>query len=101
MRNYTEALLGYRLPIDGADAEVIIVDNTNTTALEIAPYVALANAYEDKVTLVTVDVDVETASKRNRHGVPLKTLQAQADNLKRRNCPSFWNIEYVSVWTGA
>lgn len=93
LRNYTQALIG--------EADVIIVDNTNTTALELAPYVALANAYEAKVTLVTADVNLETAAKRNRHGVPLRTIQAQANNLRNRKCPLFWNIEYVNVWTGA
>ena len=97
LRNYTEALLGGRAD----EADVIIVDNTNTTVVELAPYVALASAYEAKVTLVTVEVGPETAAMRNRHGVPLITIQAQADNLRKRNCPRFWDIEYINIWTGA
>ncbi len=89
LRNYTQALLG--------DATVIIVDNTNTTAIEIAPYVALAKAYKADCSLVTVHVDADVAVKRNCHGVSAKTIHNQATNLFNRHLPFHWKINCVNV----
>ena len=70
----------------------ILIDNTNTTTEEIAPYYAVANAYSYKVTLVTFKVDLEEASKRNTHGVPLKSIQAMDARINQRKLPHHWNI---------
>jgi len=54
----------------------VVVDNTNTTAAEIAPYVLPAETLGYAVTIVTLRVDPLVAAARNIHGVPTpKVLQ--------------------------
>ena len=60
----------------------IVVDNTSTSLVELAPYVALANAYDHEVEIVHVDVAPEVAAARNVHGVPLKTCERMSLNIK-------------------
>jgi predicted kinase len=70
--------------------DVIVVDNTNLTALEMAPYVSLAMAYGCPVEIITVKCDPEVAAKRNRHGVPLAAIKGMAARLQQRQLPAFW-----------
>lgn len=88
MRRYAGALM-YRA---GSPVEVVIVDNTNTTSLELAPYVGLANAFSIPVYLVTVKCDPETAFKRNVHGVSFETIKRMSDSINSREIPRFWEI---------
>jgi len=77
----------------GTTPDTLIVDNTNTTALEMAPYVLLANAYKVPVRLITITTPALTeAAKRNKHGVSLQTIQAQSDRLDARELPPFWMV---------
>jgi predicted kinase len=70
--------------------DVIVVDNTNLTALEMAPYVSLAMAYGCPVEIITVKCDPEVAAKRNKHGVPLAAIKGMAARLQQRQLPAFW-----------
>lgn len=62
-----------------AGASSIIVDNTNTTQKEWAPYVDLALKYGYKVTFMEPDTpwkfDAEELVKRTTHGVPRETIE--------------------------
>ena len=68
---------------------LVIVDNTSTTTMEIAPYmlaVAAANLSlpESKrytALIVRFACDLEAAARRNAHGVPLRGIQAQAGRI--------------------
>ena len=53
--------------------EVIVVDNTNLSAVEMAPYVEFGQAYGATVQVVTIECDPEVAQARNVHGVPAAT----------------------------
>lgn len=68
----------------------IVVDNTNTTAVEIAPYAALALAYGANLEIVTVQCDPEVAAARNSHGVPRASVLAMADRIAKRDLPPWW-----------
>ena len=61
--------------------EVIIVNNTNLVASHRDVYVnhALKCGYD--VTILVLDVDLDTAAARNVRGVPLHTLEAQKRRL--------------------
>ncbi len=48
----------------------VVVDNTNLSLAEIAPYVAIAQAYRATCEIVTINVNPEIAFARNTHGVP-------------------------------
>ena len=69
---------------------LVIVDNTSTSPVEVAPYmlaVAAANLSlpaGDKYTAHIVRFacdDLELAAARNTHGVPLRGIQAQAGRI--------------------
>jgi predicted kinase len=76
-------------------AETVVVDNTNTTAIEMAPYVALAAAYGYVVEIVRFACDPAVAAARNVHGVPERACRAMAERLERTfqdGLPPFWNV---------
>lgn len=80
---------------------VVYVDNTNTTVLELAPYMAIANAYNYKIELVTFLCDPEIAAKRNKHGVPYAACLAMNNRLvsRDREIPPFWKMEKKVIRT--
>ena len=81
-------------PTKGA-IEAVIVDNTNTTLAELAPYVRLAEALGFKYTIVQTECSIQTAVERNIHGVPVGTMFTMRKNLWREIPPSYWNIELL------
>lgn len=89
LRKFTNALF--------RNDELIVVDNTNTSALELAPYVALAQAFNASCEIITVDCDPQLAFERNVHNVPLNTIRRMADAIKTRVIPRFWNVKYSWV----
>lgn len=68
-----------------------IVDNTNTTLMELAPYVRLAEVYEREYKIIYLTCDVETAIKRNVHNVPSSTILTMQRNLLTEIVPPYWN----------
>ncbi len=92
LRCFTEAVL--------RGQELIVVDNTNTTPVEVAPYYALALAYGYDVVIKYIPCsDLKLAAERNRHGVPLKTIEQQAKRIENfaKHMPPYWNRETVEV----
>ncbi|MCZ2224294.1 MAG: ATP-binding protein [Chitinophagales bacterium] len=75
----------------------VIVDNTNTSIEEIAPYFQVARAYGYDVTFVMINCDIDKCAERNLHGVGLnsvKTMRARINNLK---LPKYWKFELKEV----
>ncbi len=70
----------------------IIIDNTNTRNVEIAPYVALAQAYRLEFYIHTIWIDPIVAFQRQRHNVPLKTILRMHQNLVEDGAvmPAWW-----------
>jgi len=59
---------------DYSGIDTLVVDNTNIRSCEFAPYVAVAQAYNMKVRIVRVDVELQVALDRQTHGVPGHTM---------------------------
>lgn len=59
----------------------IVVDNTNTTLVNLAPYVALAEMVGATVKFVHLDVDPALAASRNLHGVPADTVLKMSQQI--------------------
>jgi len=70
----------------------VVVDNTNTTGTEVAPYAALALAYGHELKIITIVVDPVVAHARNVHEVPLKTVKDQYKRLQNSigKFPPWW-----------
>lgn len=77
--------------------EEIIVDNTNTTVWEIAPYYRLAEAYGCEVEIVQFRCSAETAFKRTIHNVPAETIARMALNLKEEKLPPWWKVTMIDT----
>ena len=73
----------------------IVVDNTNCTTVEIAPYAAVALAYGYEVQIVTVECEPHVAHARNIHGVPLATVLAMSERLDRRELMPWWDSSVI------
>lgn len=76
---------------------VIIVDNTNTTSLELAPYVLLSSAYNLPVEIITINCDPHVAAERNTHGVSYTTCSVMAASLNNRIIPAYWNVKITNI----
>ena len=88
LRRFVAAILAAIL---AAEAEPhVIVDNTNTTAAEMIPYVAVALAHGCEVVVRTFRVDAATAAARNVHGVPLAACEAMGKRMAETVPPLFW-----------
>lgn len=100
-RNFVEAILEARNQalVDNLARipSMLILDNTNTTAIEMAPYAALAQAYDVPLEIHTLHVDIEKAVARQIHSVPRHAIEAQARALSSRVLPPFWVARMMNV----
>ena len=87
----------------GSKVDHVVVDNTNTTTEEIAPYILAAQAYGYEVEVVTLTAPkgmsqadyIAACAKRNAHGVPAAGVEAQAMRLANRRLLPWWKGETV------
>jgi predicted kinase len=90
LKNFINAL------IDGI-ADTLVVDNTNTTQVEMAPYVAVAGVYGATVEVIRCEAPVTICASRNTHGVPASACQSMFDRLQKP--ARFWNVTFTKVST--
>lgn len=67
-----------------------VIDNTNTTAVEVAPYAALALAYGCELEIVTIQCDPVRAWERNTHGVSVEGVKAMHKRLTEAQLMPWW-----------
>lgn len=78
---------------------IVAVSNTNSTLLQIAPYVAVGKALRKHIRVVEIRAPIDVCLARNLHGTPESTILRQFNNLNwsRENWPKRWpEIEIVS-----
>lgn len=70
----------------------LVVDNTNTTLDQIAPYIAIAQAFTDDVNVKVFDAAVGDGIRRNVHNVPVGTVVRMKRSLTNmlESWPSRW-----------
>ncbi len=85
-----------------ATIEHLIVDNTNLTALSMAPFIALADAHEVPYEIVRVDPELtpEQLFERCTHHVPLARIRDMQHQLRRERLPRFWRSEIQALDSG-
>jgi hypothetical protein len=81
----------------GYDGTELIVDNTNSSIAELAPYVALGQAHKHDVKIITLRCDPEKAHRRNTHGVSLETVLGMATRIDSRDIPPWWSHEIIDI----
>lgn len=95
LRRFTEvAVLALQHEVFPRD-KVFVVDNTNISVYEIAPYYRLAEAVGHDVEIVQIDCPPAVAAARNVHGVPELTIGRMAEALKREQLPPWWKVTVV------
>lgn len=67
LRDYLDIIINNRY-------EVLFVDNTNISPVEIAPYYKAAQAYGHDVEIINIKCDPALAAARNVHGVPTSKI---------------------------
>jgi len=72
-----------------------VIDNTNPTAVDVAPYAALASAYDVPMEVVTLMSDPEIAAARNVHGVPYDAVLKIAKKVEDNSNMNFWKHKIV------
>jgi predicted kinase len=80
-----------------APTEVAIVDNTNTSVSEFAPYAQVGQVYGHSIQILTWVYDQVMAHARNGHGTPLKACIDQHRRLIEQTAfiPPWWKHDYV------
>jgi len=74
----------------------LIVDNTNTTVAEIAPYYSIGEAFGGDVVVVQFWVDSAFAHSRNIHNVPYDSIVAMNKRMSHQKFPPWWKTMSVS-----
>ena len=78
--------------------DLVIVDNTNTTTEEIAPYMLGASAYGYEAEVITIEVKLKIgkvwlddfAHRRSIHACPADTILRQMRNIADRRMLPWW-----------
>lgn len=86
-------MFGELLRLEDKDApSKLIVDNTNTSAWEIAPYVAIAMAHQADFEILVKEERWWVCNERNIHSTPAHHVRAQARRLERTldEWPAYW-----------
>ncbi len=68
----------------------IIIDNTNTSVAEVAPYVALAEAFGYSWSVLTIHADIDRAWNRNVHGTPWSSMARMKARMDAFDPPTWW-----------
>lgn len=87
------------LSVPPSYGDIVVVNNTNTSALEIAPYVSIAAAFEVTVELITLLKDPKICAERNVHNVPLASVEKMAAAIKNRQLPKMWKFTSIKEIT--
>lgn len=61
----------------------IVVDNTNTAMVDIAPYVHIAQAYDLPVEVIHIEISLERSAARNVHNAPASAIEQMDQMLKK------------------
>lgn len=75
----------------------IIIDNTNLTTLDLAPYVALAEAFEKSFYIVTMRCDPALAFTRQRHAVGEMAFHKKIVKFDTEMLPKWWMPRVVEI----
>lgn len=77
--------------------ETIVIDNTNLTTAEIAPYYLAGESLNYDVQIVRLVCEPETAWKRQTHGVPFRTFAHMVANFDNFKPLPWWKVKEVST----
>ena len=77
------------------ECNYVIVDNTNTTAADCAPYMRAASAFGWKSRIIRIACDPKVALERNDDRAPAKVIEGQMNNLEYQRFPAYWTLRIL------
>jgi tRNA uridine 5-carbamoylmethylation protein Kti12 len=79
---------------DVPSPEFLVVDNTNLTVAEIAPYIAIANAFNLVSEVWVCQANPVLCAERNQHSVPPLHIGIMAERFEYtlKNMPPWWTV---------
>jgi predicted kinase len=80
-KNHHQCLRRFINDLSQCSTHSVFLDNTNTSLKEFGYCVQIAEAYDYKTVLITLNCSVETSMKRNVHNVPEKTIKGMFKRL--------------------
>lgn len=86
----------YHVGTEDTSLRLVVVDNTNVSPTEIAPYYRVAEAWGWKALIVRLYCEPMVAFRRNVHGVSLATILTMYRQLLTEPLPPYWNYKLVS-----
>jgi len=72
------------------NADMVIVDNTNTTPMEISPYMLAAQAFGYEAEVHRIECDPDVAAARNTHGVSASSVKVMHERMANNSLPPWW-----------
>lgn len=72
--------------------KLIVVDNTNLSAWEIAPYYLFAESLGYSAHILRIQVPFDVCLERQCHHVPGGVMQRMKKNFERRDVLTWWNV---------
>jgi predicted kinase len=89
---HAQCLRQFSAAVQGGNDMKLVVNNTNTTVLEVGKYAELAIAWGHAVEVITLDIPWEIAAARNVHGTPREIVQGMAARIKdsHKQFPRWW-----------
>ncbi len=94
LKEYVE-IVHRKNPMPFETYDYLIVDNTNTSLIELAPYVRIAEAFGVEYEIKYFWCHPDVSMRRNLHQVPPNTILKMHDNLMREIVPPHWNQTVV------
>ncbi len=79
------------------DKDLVIVDNTNTSAIEIAPYMLAASSLGYDASIVRMRCAPDDAHARNTHGVPEAKVWDMNRQMMLEKLPPWWEVNEVDA----
>ena len=76
--------------------KTIVVDNTNISLVEVAPYAALAQMFGVRFKIVNFKISVKKAARRNTHDVPESTIKDMKKRFDEVTLPPWWPVKTVN-----
>jgi predicted kinase len=94
LRKFTRALLNETSP------STIIVDNTNTRPLYMAPYVALGQSFQCQVEIRSFRAPVDVCVARNNGRAPPSVVREMAEAIEHFVLPPIWSdVDFRIVYS--
>jgi len=72
---------------------LVIIDNTNIHASEIAPYYLLGETRGYDVRILFFPCSIERSLAQQTHGVPEAVIRRMARTLETETLPPYWKVE--------